>query len=222
MKDNNASLSHRHFAGVLIALALGASSVMPAGADVTVQYNYTLWNNTGFEDPVEGPARKEALEEVVNYMLGQLDGLQNGRTLKISIAPDNTSGTLAGASVQFAGNPNSYVDSAVYRNLVLGINTGGSSYDIVMFYNFNAVPAGDLYIGTGVPGPTQVEFRTLTLHELTHGLGENQRHRRLLNHRKQPLSEVLQLSPAGRHDSADRACGRSSDLRWHCRRNDKR
>lgn len=171
MKFATSLPSPKLIAGSIAALALYDSSISPAKADVTVQYNYTLWNNTGFEDPVEGPVRKAALEEVVNYMLGQLDGLQNGRTLKISIAPDNTPGTLAGASALFAGSTNSYVDSVVYRNLVLGINTGGSGYDIVMFYNFNAVPAGDLYIGTGVPGPTQVDFRTLTLHELTHALG---------------------------------------------------
>lgn len=171
MKVAAASPFRQPIAGILAALALGASCLLPAKAEVFVNYNYTLWGSTGFFDPVEGPARRAALESVVNYMLGQFSNLQNGRTLNISIAPDNTAGQLAGASVQFAGSPNTYVDTAMYRNLVLGINTGGGGSDVNLFVNFDPSTGPDWYVGTGTPGPTQVDFHSVLLHELTHGLG---------------------------------------------------
>lgn len=166
----------RAFGEVLFRLFFGLFiiSIAPGVARAEVTFVFTYFDsmtnpNTGFFDPVLGPARRASLEAVaadIGSRIGQT------ATVRIGVAPSELDGTgfigTASQTVLNAGPPAAGVfDGEVYRRIVLGLPYVGPAQDAGMAFDFG-------YPGivlSGVPGPGEIYMPDVFRHELTHLLG---------------------------------------------------
>ncbi|MCP9234879.1 T9SS type A sorting domain-containing protein [Lewinella sp. JB7] len=169
----------------------GGCYLPPAVSEHTISRPYA------FRDAV----RPKALTYSINYVAdgGQLNGrncttwpeaaktafeygtsiwsdvLQNDQTINVDAcySPDLSGGTLgsASASLRAIGPVGSY-DYVVYPQALAEnlLNTSLSGADISVYINANFAP--NFYFGTDAAPPNdKIDFVTLTVHELGHGLG---------------------------------------------------
>ena len=145
--------------------------------------NYGDGPNEGFNDPVRGPARKAALEYAAQMWSDALGG-------RIPIQVDATMDPLGGGSASatlsltsptsihsdFNGAPEPgtwYV--AALANQLAGRDLDLTSEDIDIVFNSdidgNALGTVGFYYGTDGNAGSDIDFVTVALHELGHGLG---------------------------------------------------
>ena len=166
----------RAFGEVVFRLLLGlfTISIAPGVARAEVTFLFTYFDsmtnpNTGFFDPVLGPARRTSLETVaadIGSRIGQT------ATVRIGVAPSELDGTgfigTASQTVLNAGPPATGIfDGEVYRRIVLGLPYVGPAQDAGMAFDFG-------YPGivlSGIPGPGEIYMPDVFRHELTHLLG---------------------------------------------------
>lgn len=167
---------------VWVAGAMAIS--LNAPAVVTVVINFTDSLGEGFFDPTLGPARQSAFFYAVNQWASQLVGTV---PIQIEASFDGLGGTptsailgqafFTSAHANFVGAPlpNTWYPVAL-ANQLAGTDNTPVQPDIVAIFNSDVddpivLGSVNFYYGTdGNPGP-HVDFVTVALHELGHGLG---------------------------------------------------
>jgi len=161
-------------------LALWAA---PAHA-LTIQVSYSDGGSEGFNDPTLGPARRAAFEHAADLWGAALGG---SRTVVVDAAMDALGGDGSGAVLGMAGATAVVRDfsgaplaSTWYpiglANQLANQDLNGGSAEIEATFNGdvdNAIVLGgtDWYYGlNGTPG-NDIDFVSVVLHELGHGLG---------------------------------------------------
>ncbi|MFP4499641.1 MAG: hypothetical protein ACLFTT_01450 [Candidatus Hydrogenedentota bacterium] len=153
-----------------------AAKDLPAGpANLVVTENDLTWNiwfqdtingsSIGFDGPM-GNAAEADVEGVVRYISQVLN--QPG-TLDVQFVPSETdgSGFLAAAGTFYpVGAPGYYVGSSHFR-LENGVKQFSNAVEIEVTVDFGH----NFHFGEGTPGATESDFRSVLLHEFTHGLG---------------------------------------------------
>lgn len=144
-----------------LALAL----IAPARAAVTFNFTF-LDSGSGFDDPTLGAARRTALIDVANNVIGT--ALNYTATVNIEVAASQSDGTgfLASAGAFYSGVSNSFQPGQLYTHIVTGVDPNGADADAQITWDF-----GYNWALNGSPNGTQVDFRSVALHELTHALG---------------------------------------------------
>ena len=153
---------------VIAAAILFIVSWQPLQGRVTITLSYfdqLFDNDIGFDDPIVGEARRQALQEVADYVGSILD---HEAIVNITVQPSLTqanNATIASASSTLKNSAtkirNFTAAETIQSNSMDG-NTVG-----ILTVNFGK----DFYLGDGVPGPGQLDFRSVMIHELAHVLG---------------------------------------------------
>jgi autotransporter-associated beta strand protein len=131
-------------------------------------------NNYGFADPVDGVARRETVTAAAAYLSNFI--LDGRGTISFNWGPSQSVGntsTLASAAtnVSLPQSP-ALVVGDVFRQAMGNIPAGAESgFGLV---NFNLGTGASWFAsgsGSGTPGGTQYDLRSVIQHELTHALG---------------------------------------------------
>jgi hypothetical protein len=126
----------------------------------------TAGNGTGFDDPVEGLARRNTFLAVTDYVSSQLAG--NG-TIDFDVTASEIDGTgfLASAGTYYFIGPNGFSNGILYQHAVTGVDPTGSVEDATATFDFGY----NWNTGITVPSGSQFDLFTVALHEVTHALG---------------------------------------------------
>lgn len=165
----------------LLTLSLGfAASAFSA---VPVSIVYTDGANEGFNDPTLGASRKAAFTNAVNIWANQLTG---SVTIIVEAAFDNLGGdafqaTLGaanpvGAYASFPGAQANTLYTSANANHLAGSDLDPANSDIQCVFNSdvdNSTVLGNVnfYYGNDGNSGSHVDFRSVVLHEMGHGLG---------------------------------------------------
>ncbi len=132
---------------------------------ITFNLDFMDPEESGFRDATLGEARRERLKDVLEYvaetinMSGELD-------MKVNESENIPSGPLAFAGSVYPLLPGYHDASSFIR-----LNTGAKPYagvaEIELTVNFYY----SWHLGTGNPPSMSVDFFSVMLHEMTHGLG---------------------------------------------------
>jgi len=170
--------------GVLsLCVALALAIPLSVGA-VTVSINYTDSPGEGFFDPTLGPARQAAFNYAVNLWAAQLVG---SVPIEIHASFDPLGGTPTSAILGQAYFPTAYANftgaplpntwyPVGLANQLAGTDNAPTQPDIVAVFNSDVdnptvLGSVDFYYGTDANPGSHVDFVTVALHELGHGLG---------------------------------------------------
>jgi hypothetical protein len=158
-----------------VAAAVLTACVSPVQAVVTFEFTYFDTPGTGFNAPGSGDAFKFVLEDIAAEIGG---GITQTATVKIGVAPSEFDGTgfSASAGATFIGTDppaSGFFDGEVIDRIVNGTPhpgtpgvCGGVECDGAL-----VVDLGYIWNVDSSPGPTEIDFRSVMLHELTHILG---------------------------------------------------
>ncbi|MEM8681395.1 MAG: hypothetical protein AAGF97_18775, partial [Planctomycetota bacterium] len=134
---------------------------------VSFEFNYLGSGAIGFRDPVEGAARREAMERAGTELGALFD-----HTAKIEVdVTSSSSGGLASASARFASNPplgGGFYGGIPYQKILTGADGNGPAADasVTVFFG-NAT----WYAGTGVTPNNAYDLTAIMKHELLHTIG---------------------------------------------------
>jgi hypothetical protein len=138
-------------------------TVLKAG---NITFNITYLDTTGgFNAPVLGATRRAKFEEVlatVNHTLNETGTVD----IRVEVSQTDGSGFLASAGTFYSAAPGFQRGSTLQR-----IRTGIKPFptfpemSVVVDFGF------DYFYGAGTPSVSQVDFKSVILHEITHGLG---------------------------------------------------
>lgn len=158
-----------------VALIVAAMSSV-AAADITFTPEYADPPGTGFLDPTLGPARRAAFEFALNRWGSILKKSYDGETVNVAaVFYDQGSATQLGGALSLgyfnnfgAGVADTLYGSAL-ANHVKKADLDTAEGEIVAGFN-TAFP--DFYFGTDGNTPAnKIDFVTLVMHEICHGLG---------------------------------------------------
>lgn len=158
--------------------------VVTVGANITFAITYGDGANEGFNDPTLGNARRTAFQHGVAQWASRLQGPAS-ISVNATMTPRGGSATSAvlasGGPGQFHENfTNAPVANTYYAEGLVEIITGSdpdnSTFDINVDFNSdvdNGTVLGPInwYYGTDANPGIHVDFATITIHELCHGLG---------------------------------------------------
>lgn len=169
----------RHALGAAAFVLLAASA-----AAVPVTINYLDGASEGFNDPVLGTARKTAFQYAVNLWAAQVHGtvpvVIEAEFNPLGGSPSAATLGVAGFNSvlrDFTGAPVSGTWFPMpLANQITGADQDPSNADISAVFNSDvdtpAVLSGaDFYYGTDSNPGSNIDFVTVVLHELGHGLG---------------------------------------------------
>ena len=121
--------------------------------------------NTGFDDPSMGATRRAVVNDVLDY-LGSVLNESGVCDINFEI-PDVPEGALAYAGTFFSGLSLPFSNGYAFEHITTGVDPRGDMIDIYVGVGWN----WPWYLGTGTPAISQLDLRTVLLHEITHGLG---------------------------------------------------
>lgn len=171
-----------HHVRRLAVLAPSSLLICALAAAVPVEITYTDGANEGFNDSALGAARRNAFEAAVSRWATRLKGSQ---TIRITASFDPLGGTSSYAVLGQAG-PNLYRDAPglplpghwyaqALANQILDVDTAPSMEDIVAVFNSSvdgsALGSTKFYYGLDGAAGNDIDFFTVALHELCHGVG---------------------------------------------------
>lgn len=131
----------------------------------------TQKNGRGFDDPMLGAERRAAFEASLTEIGSKL-GLERKRQLDVIVQPslaDPASSKLAEAGTFYPDHPKGFFTGHALSRLTTGIDpdTRPTELDLHVTVNFGK----EYHLGAGPPPPDKFDFRSVILHEVTHGLG---------------------------------------------------
>lgn len=152
--------------GIVATTVIGLTQT--ARAEVTFTFTFfdvTTSTGVGFDDPVLGAARREALEAVAAHIGSRIG---QTATVEIGVAPSETDGTgpIGIGSATFLDTTPGIKDGEVYRRIVLGEADVDIGLDGGIVFDFGY----DVSL-SGTPTAGMACFRDVARHELTHVLG---------------------------------------------------
>lgn len=145
------------------------NSTVKKGAPVSYTITYLDGAGQGFNDGVQGAARKATLEAVLDYIFGSV--IQNTGTLTVTVnaSLNSGSGPLATAGTLYdvvAGG--SFQPGDAFGSITTGVDAFPGDPDISVTVDFGYIWNSD---HTQSPLPAQFDLFSVLLHEITHGLG---------------------------------------------------
>lgn len=159
-----------HKSNALALLLATAVFPLTAHAELAFTFSYTDPAGVGFNDPVEGAARKAALEETASLLASYFPGYT--ATIELSVdGAETTDGTLAAAGSNFNAAD---VCSPGFGGLgdVSVKALGGADPDAAVVDGTVTVNFEDQTWGLGdTVGATEFDFKSTMLHELLHAMG---------------------------------------------------
>jgi hypothetical protein len=134
-------------------------------------YDVTHHTGHGFDDPVYGAQWQAVVTDVLQYVASTLSGYS--AALDVQFDQSFTgSGALASATTYFWAEPG-WTNGFAFEHITTGQDPDagqeGQVADLIVRVRYGV----DWYLGTGTPGPSQYDFRSVLLHEFTHPLGFN-------------------------------------------------
>ncbi|MCH2129780.1 MAG: hypothetical protein MK179_11580 [Pirellulaceae bacterium] len=140
-----------------------------ARAAVTFGFNYqdvAQGTGQGFDDPNEGEARRQALEEVADQWVGQQLDHTASLQITVKLSEELSENALAQAGQNYTIRANSFQSGLVASHIQTGRNSsdgavGSMTWDLSRKW----------HTGTDAPPKGHHDFRSVALHELTHLLG---------------------------------------------------
>ena len=131
----------------------------------------TQHNGRGFDDPLLGPARRAAFEATLGDIGSKL-GLDRKRQLDVIVQPslaDSANPKLAEAGTFYPDHPKGFFTGHALSRLTMGVDPDvrPTELDVHVTVNFGH----DYHLGAGPPPADRFDFRSIVLHEVTHGLG---------------------------------------------------
>jgi len=158
--------------------------IIRVGGNVTFQITYIDGPNEGFNDPTLGTDRRNALAFAVNIWAERIQG---PASISIEAEMSPKGGTPTGCNLASAGPgafyssfTNQPIANTYYPEPLVEILSGSDPdtnvFDFSIDYNSDVdsptICSGDWYYGTdGLPTGNDIDFVTVTIHEMTHGLG---------------------------------------------------
>ncbi len=124
----------------------------------------------GFDDAVQGTARRAVIVSVFTYLDSVLGQAANNLDVHLNASTNfPSSPTLASASTAYLTGSPGYQSGIAFEKIVLATDANGTGPEITINVNFghlwNANP------GTGTTAGSEFDLFTVMLHEITHGLG---------------------------------------------------
>lgn len=140
------------------------------GVQFNVYFEEVVYNTgSGFDDAALGAARRTAVNDVLDYIGSVLN--EDGECDIAFLIPDEPEGAmpLAYGGTLFNVMPGPFSNGYAFEHITTGVDPDprGGFIDLFVAVYFD----WPWYVGTGAPGVGQLDFRTVLLHELTHGLG---------------------------------------------------
>jgi hypothetical protein len=136
------------------------------GVTFNVYYDDITSNrNVGFDDPTYGAARCARVTEIFEYISSLLDYTASC-DVKFNASQTDASGALASGGTFFWQSPG-LTNGLAYPHITTGNDPSATSVDISVTVDFG----WQWYQGSDVCPNNQLDFKTVLLHELTHGLG---------------------------------------------------
>ncbi len=183
-------ISFKKFLVVLTAVVAGlagsAWSYDSSSPSSQIVVNYTDAAGVGFNDPVLGLSRKTALEYALSVWAAKVKGTE---VIRVNAACQSFGGTASGAVLASAGpitistvitGTGLLISNTTYPTLLVNqyaeMDVATSHNDIQVTVNMdvdNATVLGNInfYYGTDANPGIHIDFVTVMLHELGHGLG---------------------------------------------------
>lgn len=126
----------------------------------------------GFDHPTEGPARcavAYAVLSYIDYVLNFELNLASSAVIDVhfDLSEMDGTGALATGGTYFFSSPPGFTGGFCFDHIVTGTDPSGSLMDIFCTVDFGY----PWYTGGSSPLPSQVDFFSVLLHEMTHGLG---------------------------------------------------
>lgn len=122
--------------------------------------------DSGFSDPVSGPALRARLEEVLAYVASIVNYTDRTLDVQVEASEFDGSGALATAGTFYSGTPGIHPGSSIQR-----LESGFKPF--ILFPEITImVDLGFAWnVDSGPPEPDEADFFSVLLHEVTHGLG---------------------------------------------------
>lgn len=132
---------------------------------ITFNISYLDGAGTGFYNTADGANRRARLEEVLSYIA---DVINMSGTLDVQVNASESDGTgaLAFAGTYYAATAG-FQNGTSLRRLLEGSKPFSAYAEIEVTVDFGFT----WNTGTGAPSASQLDFRSVLLHEMTHGLG---------------------------------------------------
>lgn len=128
-------------------------------------------NNTGvgFDDPVNGMARRDTLTSVFNYVSSQLDPTTYSTAIDYEVGNSETDGTgfLAASGPLFFTSPNGFQNGLLYDHATSGSDPAAGFPDAQATFDFGY----SWHTGTSSNPGGLYDLFSVTLHEFTHAMG---------------------------------------------------
>ncbi len=132
---------------------------------ITFNLDFEDPDGFGFNDTLLGEARRERLKDVLEYVAETLN-MSGELDMKVNVSETNPGGPLA-----FAGSVYPLLAGFHDASSFIRLNTGAKPYagfpEIELTVNFYY----NWHLGTDNPPSNKVDFFSVMLHEMTHGLG---------------------------------------------------
>ncbi len=139
------------------------------GIAFNVSYeDVTLHNGIGFDDATNGAARRARVGEIFTYLNSVLNhtGVCDVKFTVSDNAGGGGSGVLATGGTYYMQTAG-FVNGFAFDHITTGVDPYGSMPDIHVVVHFG----WPWYQGTGTPSSSQIDLKSVLLHEVTHGLG---------------------------------------------------
>lgn len=150
------------------AVSLVSAALLSLEAHAAVLFEFDYSNGTHFLDPVEGLARRTALEEAA-ASLGSVFAHTATIQLSVTTTNDAQSSTLASAAsepMEVAENFFGFTPDVVQNKILTGVDANGDAADGSVDVNFGQAWDLDDQIS-----PDQFDFKATMIHELLHAVG---------------------------------------------------
>ena len=139
--------------------------IKAAGPTFTVAYQDVISHTgVGFDGP-QGAQWQARISEILSY-LGTILNETGSCDVLFAVSPPGTSGELAHGGTMFWLTPG-FTNGFAFDHITTGVDPDAGSTDInvTVYYQWN------WFSGTGTTPGNQVDFTSVLLHEVTHGLG---------------------------------------------------
>ena len=138
-------------------------------AQVTFDFTYqdvALGTGIGFDDPLHGAIRRDALQQAGDALFGSL--FDHDTVVDILVAPSTLNGgaTLANGGTYYFMTANSFQPGLVSRHVTTGTDPYASAADGSLTWDF-----GSAYSYDDTPEPGECDFASVAVHELMHAFG---------------------------------------------------
>lgn len=140
------------------------------GGGITWNVTYAdVTGNTdlGFDDPTEGADRQATFEAVLTYVDSILnESPATAIDVQVNASQTDASGFLASCGTFFSASPG-FTSGAAFDHITTGVDPFGGTPDISATFDFGYPWNSEL----DAVGGGEFDLATVTLHEMTHGLG---------------------------------------------------